>query len=137
MFYDILKGEDNLQFNGQAPFFSSADISPSASVAPSGLQDPFAAAGAVNPFPSKPPSKDIDFAAAGFIPYGGGGVYFVDPKLRTPYVYQYNLSIQQQLPANMILEAGYLGYSAHGLTSLVDFNPFALGTNTRIYNAPY
>ena len=21
MFYDVLKGEDNLQFNGQAPFF--------------------------------------------------------------------------------------------------------------------
>ena len=23
MFYDILKAEDNLQFNGQAPFFGS------------------------------------------------------------------------------------------------------------------
>ncbi len=137
VFYDILKGEDNLQFNGQAPFFSSADISPAPSVSPSGLQDPFAAAGAVNPFPSKPPTKDLDFAAAGFIPFGGGGVYFVDPKLRTPYVYQYNLSVQQQLPSNMMLEVGYLGYSAHGLTSLVDVNPFALGTNTRIYNAPY
>jgi outer membrane receptor protein involved in Fe transport len=137
VFFDILKGEDNLQFNGQAPFFSSADISPSASVAPSGLQDPFAASGAVNPFPSKPPSKDIDFAAAGFIPFGGGGVYFVHPKLRTPYVYQYNLSVQQQLASNTMLELGYLGYSAHGLTGLIDANPFALGTNTRIYNAPY
>ncbi len=28
MFYDILKGEDNLQFNGQPPFFAYADISP-------------------------------------------------------------------------------------------------------------
>src|ERR1041384_1918921 len=25
VFYDILKGEDNLQFNGQAPFFGFAD----------------------------------------------------------------------------------------------------------------
>jgi outer membrane receptor protein involved in Fe transport len=137
VFYDILKGEDNLQFNGQAPFFGFADIFPSLSVSPSGLQDPFAAAGAVDPFPSKPPSKNLDFAAAGYIPFGGGGVYFVDPNLRTPYIFQYNLSIQQQLAANMMLELGYLGYSAHGLTSLVDVNPFTLGTNTRIYNAPY
>ena len=28
VFYDILKGEDNLQFNGQAPFFGFADIFP-------------------------------------------------------------------------------------------------------------
>ena len=28
MFYDILKGEDNLQFNGQPPFFSYADVYP-------------------------------------------------------------------------------------------------------------
>ncbi|MBV9499477.1 MAG: TonB-dependent receptor [Acidobacteriaceae bacterium] len=145
VFYDILKGEDNLQFNGQAPFFGSANLSPcGAGTSPSGLQDPFASGSgapgctaAPDPFPSKPPTKNLDFAAAGYIPFGGTSVYFVDPNLRTPYVYQYNLSVQQQLSSNMILEVGYLGYSAHGLTSLVDVNPFALGTNTRIYNAPY
>jgi outer membrane receptor protein involved in Fe transport len=137
IFYDILKGEDNLQFNGQAPFFGFADIFPSGptgGTGPSGLQDPYASAGAVDPFPSKPPSKNLDFAAAGYIPFGGGGVYFVDPNLRTPYVYQYNLSLQQQLPGNMLLELTYLGYSAHKLTGLVDVNPFILGTNQRIYN---
>jgi outer membrane receptor protein involved in Fe transport len=46
MFYDILKGEDNLQFNGQAPFFGSADIFPcGAGTSPSGLENPFASAG--------------------------------------------------------------------------------------------
>ncbi len=30
MFYDVLKAEDNLQFNGQAPFFGSAFLSFSA-----------------------------------------------------------------------------------------------------------
>jgi hypothetical protein len=29
---------------------------------------------------------------------------------------------------------GYVGYDAHKLTSLVDINPFPLGSNTRIYN---
>ncbi len=64
-------------------------------------------------------------------------MYFVDPHLRTPYVYQYNFSVQQQLMSSLMLEVGYLGYSAHKLTGIVDNNPFILGTNTRIYNAPY
>ncbi|HEX3684071.1 MAG TPA: carboxypeptidase regulatory-like domain-containing protein [Bryobacteraceae bacterium] len=141
VFYDILKGEDNLQFNGQAPFYGFADVYPcGAGTSPSGLQNPYASAGpnctaAPDPFPSKPPSQDLNFGTAGYLPFGGGGVFFVDPNLRTPYVYQYNLSIQQQLASNLMLEVGYLGYSAHGLTGLVDVNPFVLGTNTRIYDA--
>ena len=137
MFYDILKGEDNLQFNGQPPFFSYADVYPSAATSGSpgtGLQDPYGAAGAVNPFPSRPPASNINFANAGFLPFGGGGIYLVDPHLRTPYVFQYNMSVQQELSRGMILEVGYLGYSAHKMTSLVDVNPFALGTNTRLYD---
>ncbi len=134
MFYDILKGEDNLQFNGQAPFFGFADATPAGdTLATSGLVDPYAAFGAVNPFPSQPPTKNINFSDAGYLPFGGGGVYFVDPHLRTPYVWQYNMTIEQQLPSSMLLEIGYLGYSAHKLTGLVDVNPFTLGTNNRIY----
>jgi len=140
VFYDILKGEDNLQFNGQAPFSGFADIFPNAPApgsAPQGLDNPYVAAGAINPFPSKPPAQDINFANAGFLPFGGGGVFFVDPHLRTPYVYQYNMSLQQQLVAGMVLELGYLGYDAHKLTGLVDVNPFILGTNTRLYNQAF
>lgn len=135
IFYDILKGEDNLQFNGQAPFFGFADVYPSGqsgNSAPAGLDNPYVAAGAVNPFPSKPPASNIDFGAAGFLPFGGGGVFFVDPHLRTPYVYQYNMQLQQQVAPGTVLELGYLGYDAHKLTGLVDANPFVLGTNSRI-----
>ena len=135
MFYDILKGEDNLQFNGQPPFFAAADVYPSAygGSGSTGLQDPFASAGVTNPFPSKPPSKDLNFGDAGYLPFGGGSLFLVDPNLKTPYVYQYNLSIQQQLPFATMLELGYVGYSAHGLTSLVDANPFPIGQPGRIY----
>lgn len=137
MFYDILKAEDNLQFNGQPPFFASADIYPNATAAPSGLQDPFAAAGAVNPFPSKPPSKNLNFADAGYLPFGGGSLFLADPNLKTPYVFQYNLSIQQQLPASTMLEVGYTGYSAHGLTSLVDINPYPIGSAGRLFGSDF
>ena len=139
MFYDVLKAEDNLQFNGQAPFFGFGDVSPAApgGTGPSGLQDPYASAGQADTFPSKPPSKNLDFNAAGFLPFGGSGVFFVDPHLRTPYVFQYNLSIQQQLSQGLVLEVGYLGYSAHKLTGLVDINPFSPGTRARLYGSNF
>jgi hypothetical protein len=140
IFYDILKGEDNLQFNGQAPFFGFSDLffdplsgNPSREV--NYLTQPYVATGIPNPFPSRPPASNLDFGAAGFLPAGGGGVFFVAPNLRTPYVYQYNLSLQRELLKDLTLEASYVGNSSHKLTSLVDANPFILGRTTRLFNA--
>jgi len=135
IFYDVLKAEDNLQFNGQMPFFAFSDIffnTPAAGTLPGYLGAPFPNAGAVNPFPSKPPSKNLNFADAGFLPIDGGGVFFVDPHLRTPYVFQYNLSLQQQLASGLVTELGYVASSSHKLTGLVDINPFVPGSSTRI-----
>jgi hypothetical protein len=58
-----------------------------------------------------------------------------DPHLRTPYVYQYNLSLQQTLFADTVLETNYVGSSGHGLTSLKDINPMVLGTTNRLLNS--
>ncbi len=137
IFYDILKAEDNLQFNGQAPFFGSAYLtfSPPAggfTSDPGILSDPFGAAGAPNPFPSKPVNHNVNFADAGDLPIGGGNPFFVDPNLKTPRIYQYNLSVQQQFANNLTMEAGYIGYVTHGLTGLTDIDPFQPGTSTRI-----
>jgi outer membrane receptor protein involved in Fe transport len=139
MFYDVLKAEDNLQFNGQAPFFAAVylNFAPPAggfTSDPGILTNPFAAAGAVNPFPSKPVNHNVNFATAGDLPIGGGNSDYVNPHLKTPYIYQYNLSLQQELGNNLTLEAGYVGYSAHGMTALTDINPFVPGSNTRILN---
>lgn len=140
VFYDILKGEDNLQFNGAPPFYSEPSLyfNPldGTEGAPTGyLSSPFATnnTGTPNGFPSVPPTSTASFASSE--PLGStGGIYLVDPHLRTPYVYQYNLNVQQQLPGGMVLETGYVGYDAHKLTSLVDINPFPLGANTRLYD---
>jgi len=138
VFYDILKGEDNLQFNGQAPFFGFNSFNfPSISSAagdPGYLKDPFGTTGNVNTFPSKPPASNIDFAANGFIPFGGGGVFFVDPHLRTPYVMDYSLSVQRELTRRKTLETSYVGSIGRKLTGLVDTNPFILGTTNRVFN---
>lgn len=132
VFYDILKGEDNLQFNGQAPFFGFADLffSPDTNI----FSQPFVNAGSPNPFPSRPPAQNINFTDACGGACGGGGVYFVDPHLRTPYTYQYNLSLQRELVRNLTAEVSYVGSTAHKLTSLVDANAFILGTSHRRFN---
>jgi hypothetical protein len=152
IFYDILKGEDNLQFNGQPPFFGGAGLffcspnlgPPGCTSPPTPITapvpyftDPYGSAGIPNSFPSKPPARNVDFAAAGFLPFNSSGVvYFVDPHLRTPYTYQYDLSVQRELVKSLVLEASYVGSSSHKLTSLVDINPFELGTTTRVLNDP-
>jgi hypothetical protein len=132
VFYDILKGEDNLQFNGQAPFFGFADLFMEPGL--DAFSAPFANTGQFNPFPSRPPARNINFDANGFLPFGGGGVFFVEPHLRTPYTYQYNVSVQRELVRNLTMEAAYVGSASHKLTTLVDRNPFVLGTSHRVFN---
>jgi hypothetical protein len=161
IFYDILKGEDNLQFNGQPPFvgsaglfYSSPDLPPYCNSGPSTscvsapltyLSQPFqnacnfdvngncASLGVANTFPSKPPASNIDFTP--FLPVNTtGAIYLDDPHLRTPYVYQYNLSLQRDLFADMVLETNYVGSTGRGLTSLKDINPMVLGSTNRRLN---
>ena len=138
MFYDILKGEDNLQFNGQPPFFASAGLTfPtfSQNSASPYFTDPFGSAGVPDPFPSRPPPSNLDFNAAGFLPINSGeSAFFVDPHLHTPITYQYNVSIQRELAPSTALEISYVGNVSHGLTSLIDVNPFVLGTTDRVLN---
>jgi hypothetical protein len=143
IFYDLLKGEDNLQFNGQPPFYASVGflfppVSTTRSTIPYQAQ-PYSSTHVTNPFPSKPPSSNVNFGPApdgeGFLPIGSSGsVFIVDPHLSTPYAYQYSLSLQQQLGQNTIADASYVGNSSHGLTSLIDINPFVLGTGSRVLN---
>ena len=162
IFYDILKGEDNLQFNGQPPFVGSAGLyfnspnflPPTCEYTNNGcpvtapltyMSHPFQNAcnydvngncvslGVPNSFPSKPPASNIDFTP--FLPVNTtGAIYLDDPHLRTPYVYQYNLSLQRNLFADTVLEANYVGSTGRGLTSLKDINPMVLGSTNRLLN---
>ena len=149
IFYDVLKGEDNLQFNGAPPFYSEEGPSYSCQWAGCGnatgpgytsttpyFSQPWTSGGfAASPFPSQPATASTNFVASGFLPLDlGGGLFFVNPYLHTPYTYQYNLSIQHELARNLVAEVNYVGSSSKGLTSLVDINPFILGTTSRVLN---
>ncbi|HLJ26278.1 MAG TPA: carboxypeptidase regulatory-like domain-containing protein [Candidatus Angelobacter sp.] len=131
VFYDILKAEDNFQFNGQFPFAPTAFLGfndPSLTPAPFGLvTQPFTSTGNPNPFANLPISHNVNFAAT-VGTFGGAGVFVVDPHLRTPYTYQYNLTIEHEVARKMTFEMAYVGSSSHGLTGLKDINPFDLST---------
>jgi hypothetical protein len=136
LFYDILKGEDNLQFNGEVPFYAEPGLffNNVPNGAPGYLSQPYQSAEATNPFPSTAPAANVSFAP--FLPINSSGaVFVVDPHLRTPYVYQYNLSLQHNLFADTVLETNYVGSSGRGLTSLRDINPMVLGTTNRLLNS--
>ena len=137
IFYDVLKGEDNLQFNGAPPFYSEPTAVFSSPSAPGGpftyYSEPWTSTGfSANPFPSPPtpnPATAFNPATGGqFLPAAGPGLYFVNPHLHTPYTYQYNLSLQREVARNLMMEVNYVGSSSKGLTVLQDINPFDLST---------
>ena len=72
------------------------------------------------------PSKPV------FISGPGGATETISPHFKYPYVYQFNLSVQRQLPSRVTLTAAYVGALSHSLPNFIDANyaPYApLGTN--------
>ena len=57
-----------------------------------------------------------------------GTVKAIDPNLKTPYVMNFSLSVQRELPWGVFLETAYAGNQARHLTRAPDINtpPFAL-----------
>jgi hypothetical protein len=135
MFYDTLNGWMSDWATDEPPFAGSADLffGPAPNAANTTLSDPYGTAGSPDPFPSQiPPPKNVDFAGLGLIPFGNGSNNFVDPHLKTPYIYQYNLSVERQVANGLMAEVGYVGSSSHNLLTWLDTNPFIVGTTNRI-----
>jgi hypothetical protein len=67
------------------------------------------------------PSNDpLGFGSGGAIVYpindfSKVSQWMVDPKFRTPYMDQWNLGVQRQLPGNMVLDANYVGSAGRHL----------------------
>jgi hypothetical protein len=49
------------------------------------------------------------------------------PNMPTPYIYNYSLELQYQLPFKLVTTVGYIGSSSHKLVRTVDLNRFAPG----------
>ena len=62
-------------------------------------------------------------------------MYLVDPHLRTPYLYQYNLSLQHNLFADTVLSKPTTSeVQPTDSRSSKDINPMVLGTTSRVLN---
>ncbi len=59
----------------------------------------------------------------------------VDPHFKNDYVQSYNFNIQQQLPSNVALMAGYFGNKGTHLRTALNLNQFQPGTTVRPYPA--
>ena len=135
MFFDTLNGWMSDWATDEAPWAGGQDFTfagtyqvPTNAV-DTILSHPYETAGLVDPFPSQePPPSNINFANAGFTPFLGAGNNFVNIHLRTPYIYQYNVSVQRQISRGLMAEVGYAGSSSHKLLTWVDPNPFVLST---------
>jgi outer membrane receptor protein involved in Fe transport len=135
MFFDTLNGWMSDWATDEAPWAGGQDFTfagtyqvPTNAV-DTILSHPYESYGIVDPFPSQePPPSNINFANAGFTPGLGPGNNFVNIHLRTPYIYQYNVSLQRQISNGLMAEIGYAGSSSHKLLTWVDQNPFVLST---------
>src|SRR6266566_743349 len=142
LFYDTLNGWMSDWATDEPPFAGGADFTFDPSMIPANAQstilsDPYGTAQLGDPFPSQiPPPSNVDFFALGFLPRFGPSNNFVDVHLKTPYIYQYNLSVERQLGTGLMAEIGYVGSSSHKLLTWVDQNPMILGTTNRILNEP-
>ncbi|HEX4020914.1 MAG TPA: TonB-dependent receptor [Acidobacteriaceae bacterium] len=133
VFYDVISGRDNIDQNGAAPFASYANPhygSQANFTKPTPLQDPYGADGIPNPFPTPSPSQITNWVGQ----LGPFNATTDDPFVRTPYIYQYNLSLQQQVASNLIATISYVGSSSRKLIAGKLMNAMILGTTNRILN---
>jgi hypothetical protein len=57
-------------------------------------------------------------------------VFTVDQKIRTPYVQNYNLNLQQELARKVVLQLGYVGSAGRKLFRYIDINQVNPATGT-------
>lgn len=79
-----------------------------------------APAGFVNKYPFTPakPGTPVDFTF--FEPFS---LNVIDRNFNTPYVMNYNLSIEHQLPGPMVMQIAYVGSQGRRLEGVVEANP--------------
>ena len=113
VFYDALSQD---LFMGHLPWNSSFDPGPAYSGAFGIAPNAISVAG-ITGGPLDPDQPVYSFFAPGISDKFG-----VDPNLRTPYMQNFNLNLQQQLGSKTVLQVGYVGSNGHKLYRFRDLN---------------
>ncbi|MGB2678787.1 MAG: TonB-dependent receptor [Candidatus Acidiferrum sp.] len=116
IFYDAFSQD---MFMGHLPYSSSFDPGPAYSGLPGVGQISFGspaldAEGNIAQFVAGQP------VFANYTPMGDA--FGVDPHLRSPYLENYNLNLQQQLTRKVVIQVGYVGSEGHKLLNFLDIN---------------
>src|SRR5260370_1384183 len=112
MFYNPTYGFDSSKPSLVAPFSQSLYLQV-------GKHGTFA-----NPFGRQPNPLPVVPGQVGF--YSNATIFAFDPRFRSAYTYQYNLSIQRELPGSILLEMSYVGSNSFRLDREFDDNPYIL-----------
>jgi hypothetical protein len=62
---------------------------------------------------------------------------FIDPKLRTPYIHQYNANVQWEFAKDYLLEVGYVGSKGTKLLQVITLNQPVYNRTTNTFVAPF
>lgn len=75
-----------------------------------------------NPFPYTPPTpgSNVNFAALEPLEFNS-----INPNFTDPYAMNYNLTIQRELPGEMLLQVGYVGSQGRHLELVTEGNPIS------------
>jgi hypothetical protein len=124
IYYNQIEEEVTLQ-NLLAPPFSLIDYgildaggSPAFTTPFTDIADPSFSISNKYPFTPPKPGSQVDF---GFFEPMSLKVF--DPNLTTPSAYNYNLTVQRELPAATIVQVGYVGHQGRHLSQRYELNP--------------
>jgi len=131
LYYNRSEGELNLQDLGIAPFgLNTLGVTDASTKTnnfvpsfPNPYQDIASGFSVANPFPYVPPAPgttNIDFGI--FEPFGPN-LSVISKNLTNPYSMNYNLTLERELPGQMILRASYVGAQGRKLFTSYTFNP--------------
>ena len=118
IYFDRMSGDLAEQTVGQPPFSFKQSLQGAQNAAAT-LQQPY------NP-PLPPPSGFPVFLDR--VPGGGLSLAAISPRLRDPYIQQYDLNLQSELTRNLLAEVGYVGAKSTHVPGCVEFNQALLAT---------
>src|SRR5262249_52292672 len=120
VFYDQTPGLASTRFSAAEPFSVSQRL-PLFQIASAGGT-------LANPFGSLPNPWPLDLRKPVFFS-DAPSLQVIDPRLRSPYTVQYNLTVQRELPRSLLLEIAYIGTDSFRLDRERELNPSVFGSD--------
>ena len=92
----------------------------------------------IGPFPVQQATRNVVTITPGVPVYGTPScagsnecdIFSFDRNIKTPYIENYNLNVQQQIAKNIVLQVGYVGSQGHRLFRFFDINQPSQATIT-------